>query len=141
LLSGIPGLGFLSGSKNSGSSSFSDSFSGFNLGIPSMGGIPGFAGGGDIPNDRWVTVGEEGPELLRLKGGYGSIIPNSQTRSSSAAPNLNVHVQIDNQSSTPLKLEQGPIFKDADKWVIQVVAKDIVEGGPLGKMLANQRRS
>jgi len=95
-----------------------------------------------------------------LEGLFGSLSPQTggagnveikRAASSSAAVStggggdpgrqaLNVEVKIDNQSSAPLKIEQGPVSHGLDKLVIGIVARDITEYGELGKLIRNQRR-
>lgn len=68
-----------------------------------------------------------------------AVIPRGQNAGS--ASELNVEVRIDNQSAMPLRLEQGPTTRELDKYVINVVARDIDEYGVLGRMIQGQKRS
>ncbi|MFZ2447492.1 MAG: hypothetical protein WAW37_14145 [Syntrophobacteraceae bacterium] len=70
-----------------------------------------------------------------------AVIPKGKWSTGGGPQALKVEVRIDNQSSAPLKLEQGPVARNIDKLVIGIVAKDIDEYGVLGKMIKNQRRS
>ncbi|MHC1726496.1 MAG: hypothetical protein AB9866_10880 [Syntrophobacteraceae bacterium] len=72
-----------------GGSGGSSSSGGFNLN-PTI--FP-YAGGGDFAANKWIMVGEQGPELMKT-GSSGSIIPNSRLASASAqAPTVNVYNQ------------------------------------------------
>ncbi|MEN6439773.1 MAG: hypothetical protein ABFD97_14455 [Syntrophobacter sp.] len=67
------------------------------------------------------------------------VIPKGKwTNAAAAHQSVNVEVKIDNQSSSPLKLEQGSVTRGIDKVVIGIVAKDIDENGVLGRILRAQ---
>lgn len=85
-----------------------------------------------LASDEFPAILQRG-EAVIPRGGYWS------GDSSQSARDLNVQVQIDNQSSTPLKLEQGSITRDLDKIVVSIVAKDIDQYGVLGRMLKNRK--
>lgn len=70
-----------------------------------------------------------------------AVIPRGKWSYADGRQPLQVEVKIDNQSSTPLKLEQGPVSQSLDRIVIGIVARDIEEYGVLGRMFHAQRRS
>ncbi|WP_211440920.1 phage tail length tape measure family protein [Collimonas humicola] len=73
--------------------------SGFSM-SPSFGG--GRAGGGDVQPGMQYQVGENGPEILRMGSGGGTIIPNSQIASSATSNGAGVQIimNVDVQSGT-----------------------------------------
>lgn len=69
-----------------------------------------------------------------------AVVPRGQWNGGAQAPKLNIEVNIDNRSVTPLKLEQGTVSRELDRMVISIVARDIHEYGVLGKMLQGGKR-
>lgn len=82
-----------------------------------------------LASDEFPAILQRG-EMVIPKGGWTAGDPRQQ--------NLNVEVRIENQSGSPLKLEQGSVARGIDKMVIGIVARDIDENGVLGRMLRNQ---
>ncbi|MCE5335652.1 MAG: hypothetical protein LLG06_13795, partial [Desulfobacteraceae bacterium] len=149
---GGSGLGDIFGSLFGGGSSSAASFDnsaaiGRALGFHS-GGIVG-NGGTTRPVNPLVFVGaprlhsglasDEFPAILQ-RGEL--VIPKGAVKaadSNQSARPLSVQIQIDNQSSTPLKLEQSFMNQGLDKIVVGIVAKDIDSYGVLGRMLRSRK--
>lgn len=84
--------------------------------------------------DEFPAILQSGEAVIpKGKWSYGDARPGQSGQA------MNVEVKIDNQSSAPLKLEQGSVTHSFDKIIIGVVAKDINEYGVLGQMLRNKR--
>lgn len=135
-------LGSLFSSLGSGGGSGSDIFAG----LFHSGGIAGEAGVFRA-TDPFVFAGaprlhsglapDEFPAILQQGE---AVIPRGRWSGGQQAQNLNVEVNIDNRSGTPLQLEQGPVSRELDRMVISIVARDIHEYGVLGKMFQNGKR-
>ncbi len=97
-----------------------------------MAGAPRLHSG--LASDEFPAILQKG-EVVIPRGGWS----HGDTKSGQSAQAMNVEVKIDNQSSMPLKLEQGSITHSFDKMIIGVVAKDINEYGVLGQMLRNRK--
>ncbi len=87
-----------------------------------------------LASDEFPAILQKG-EIVIPKGGWS----RGEMKSGQSTQALNVEVKIDNQSSAPLKLEQGVITHSLDKMIIGIVAKDINEYGVLGQMLRNRK--
>jgi hypothetical protein len=48
-------------------------------------------------------------------------------------------VSIDNQSSAPVKAEQGNASFDGEKYVLGIVLKDYAQGGSIWKMIRGKK--
>jgi hypothetical protein len=79
-----------------GSSASSSGVSGFIGGLLRF--LPAFAGGGPVPTNTPVVVGERGPELFSTSTA-GRIIPNSQMASSLGGDTHHHHYNIDARGS------------------------------------------
>lgn len=87
-----------------------------------------FASGGDISDNGWHLVGENGPELLKLSNSRGHIYPADETRNrlSGTQQNLkNVKVEIINQSGQQLKVDDAKIDFDGQTYVISTLLSGI----------------
>lgn len=98
--------------------------------ISSIGSLFGFADGGSPPVGRPSIVGERGPELFVPKTA-GTIIPNH-----ALGGGMNVEVNVINQSGTPMAAENKGSQFDGEKYIVNVVLKNIDNYGPLRSAIA-----
>ena len=54
-------------------------------------------------------------------------------------PNVNVAVNIDNQTGQPVDAKAGNIKLDGDKYIIGVVMRNVNENGVLGQIIRGRR--
>lgn len=93
-----------------------------------LSGLVGLAGGGAVYAGTPYMVGESGPELF-VPGSNGSIVPNGG--------GANVQVNVINQSSQPVSGHAGQATFDGEKYVVNVMLKDLAQNGPFRQALSN----
>ena len=87
----------------------------------------GYAAGGRPKLNRVALVGEKGPELF-VPDTSGTIIPNHQL----GGGGNNTTVNVINQTSKPVEAKQGEVKFDGDKYIVNVVLKELTQNyGPL----------
>lgn len=94
-----------------------------------------FADGGDAPADKPIIVGENGPEILKLKH-PGTVIPNGQTRQllqggggNQKPPDVNVappqvHVSVTNQLDSTAVVQNGLSTRAGEQAVLNIIARN-----------------
>jgi hypothetical protein len=101
-----------------------------------LGTLPGFASGGDVAPNEWVTVGEHGPEPFHAGPSGGTVFPHGSAAPGGAA---NVQVVVNNQGS-PKDAQVGKARFDraARQFVVEVVMTDVRQNGPLRGLMGRQ---
>jgi len=141
LLKGVSGLGSIFGSifgmgSTTASASMESSFANSDLITE---GLFGFAEGGDPPVGQWVMVGEQGPELLKLKS-PGTVVPNNKIGSpgqgqASAPPSFRIEIIHDGSKSS--QVEEGPTRQEGDTWVKSIVMTGMMRDESFRKGVAS----
>jgi TP901 family phage tail tape measure protein len=83
------------------------------------------ASGGPVSLNRAYLVGEQGPELF-IPNSNGNIVPNGQLGN-----NVNVLVNVTNNTKTPVNAKQSEAKFDGKKYVVGVILEELSGYGPL----------
>ena len=85
-----------------------------------VGGILGFAAGGNYPANEPFVVGERGPEMILPNGRSGAVVPNNKLSSAGAGGNTTITVPITVQGSMDEKVlatVEGRIHATLDRLI------------------------
>lgn len=92
----------------------------------------GMATGGPVSAGTAYMVGEQGPEMF-VPRTSGAIVPNDRL----GAGGANVEVNVINQSGAPLTAENKGSRFDGERYIVDVVLKNIDSYGPLRSAIAS----
>ena len=91
---------------------------------------------------NWISGGSEffgGGEFSPVSTMLDGASPSGSRSFSPSKTSLQIQVNIENQTGTPVKAEQGPVRYDMEKAVVSVVLKNYNEGGSIWQMIRGEK--